>query len=74
MPHLNEAGLKCQYVRLKYCKALRIALPIDLPIRESSPSQTIHKEGELGITEEEVFTANTLDVEWFEVFSLDDKV
>jgi len=62
MPHLNEAGLKCQYVRLKYCKALRITLPIDLPIRISSPAQTVHKERELGITKEEVFASDTVNM------------
>jgi len=60
MPHLNEAGLKCQYVRLKYCKALWVTLPINLPIRESSPAQTVHKEREFGITEEEIFAGDTL--------------
>jgi len=74
MPHFYEAGLKGQYVRLKYCEALRVALPIDLPIRESSPTQTIHEERELGVTEEEVCTRNALDVKWFQILPLRDEI
>jgi len=68
MPHLYEAGLKRQYVRLKYCKALRSSLPIDLPLWEATPAMTINEEGEVAVTKEEV-AADALDMYRLEVLS-----
>jgi hypothetical protein len=56
MPHLNEAGLKRQYVRLKYSETLRSALPGDLPMGEGSPAVTINEEREIAITKKEIKT------------------
>ena len=54
MPHLNEAGLKRQYVRLKYSETLRSALPGDLPIGKGSPTVAINEEREIAITEKKI--------------------
>lgn len=50
---LDEARLKGQYVRIVECKGLRVAFPLDLPVRPRAPAVSIDEEAKVRIVEEE---------------------
>ncbi len=70
---LDEAGLKSQNVRVRERERLRLALPVDFPVRTGAPTVSIHEEREVGVVEQEV-AVQALDVDGLDVLLARDKV
>ena len=73
VPNLDKTRLKGQNVRIGQRKSLRLALPDNLPVRPRAPAVAVHKEGELGVVEEEL-TVEPLDVDGLGVLFQGDEV
>ena len=70
---LDEVRLKRKYVRLEDGKRLRVALPLDQPVREGPPAVAIDEEAEIRIAQQEI-AVDAFDVYRSQVFFCGDKV